>query len=354
MNGSLKNPSTPVVGRFAPSPTGRMHLGNAFAALGAWLAARAEGWRTGAGSRMLLRIEDIDTPRAVADADRWIMEDLSWLGLDWEGEPVYQSQRADIYEAILRELGAQRLDVAEGTVGTSEPLVYPCYCTRAQLRAASAPQESDGFVLYPGTCRHGGARVSANRAPAMRLAMPENSGDSRADVRFEDHVFGQQTWNLATQVGDIVLRRSDGLFAYQFAVTVDDYLQGVNQIVRGRDLLRSTAAQIWVRAWVAKVIHAPRAAQDTQALNPEYAHLPLLLSERHRRLAKRDHSLEVATLREQGVAPQKIVGYLAYLLGIVARPEPCTPAELIPEFSWEKIRAAGLADRQTDTSILTK
>jgi glutamyl-tRNA synthetase len=349
-----------------------MHLGNAFAALGAWLAARAEGKRTGAGSRMLLRIEDIDTPRAVAGADRWIMEDLSWLGLDWEGEPVYQSQHTDIYEAILRELSAQRLGAAEGTSAAPEPLVYPCYCTRAQLRAASAPQESDGFVLYPGTCRHGGVRASADRALAMRLAMPENPHDPRADVRFMDRIFGQQSWNLATQVGDIVLQRSDGLFAYQFAVVVDDYLQGVNQIVRGRDLLRSTAAQIWVRTWVTKVIHvsqvlpfaqveqvaqaahAPHVSQAAQALDLEYAHLPLLLSERQRRLAKRDHSLEVATLREQGVAPQKIVGYLAYLLGIIARPEPCTPADLVPEFSWEKIRAAGLADRQTDTSILAR
>ena len=433
-----------VVGRFAPSPTGRMHLGNAFAALGAWLGARAAGERSGTGSRVLLRIEDIDTPRAVKDTDRWIMDDLAWLGFDWDGEPTYQSQRTDIYEEVLRLLGQQRLERREGvpvsvtataaaaTGGArlsqngdgdqqrdpgghssrsdrsghsvrgagsgaeseqviSESLTYPCYCTRAQLRAASAPQESDGFVVYPGTCRHLAAlasdsAVAGTRAPAIRLAMPADSADPRSQVHFTDRVFGEQSWNLTTQIGDIVLRRSDGLFAYQLAVVVDDYLQGVNQIVRGRDLLRSTAAQMWVREWVARVLSSaiPDAIPDTipnsipaptpapartappsrtpaltpasaalrTPTHPEYAHLPLLLSEQHRRLAKRDRSLELATLRERGVRPERVIGYLAWLMGLTTWPEPCTPADLLAEFSWEKIRAAGLTDRQTDPSIL--
>jgi glutamyl-tRNA synthetase len=394
-----------------------MHLGNAFAALGAWLGARAAGNDNDAhsSSLFLLRIEDIDTPRAVPDADRWIMDDLAWLGLDWDGEVVYQSQRTEIYERVLRGLSEQRLSA-------EEYLTYPCYCTRAQLRAASAPQESDGFVVYPGTCRkyaefspnseqhdvpspsvpgmksqnsYFGAdfqnghfprfsvleAVREGRNPAVRMAMPRPQ-DSRAKCEFCDLLFGNQRWNLSRDVGDIVLRRSDGLFAYQLAVVVDDYLQGVNQIVRGRDLLRSTAAQMWLRQWVAQVVSggvsertafgaAARHAGLTDApapaapiapvpslpttLVPEYAHLPLLLSDTtHARLAKRDHSLELSTLRESGVAPERIIGYLGYLMGITATPEPRTPAELLPAFSWETIRAAGLANRQTDPSILAQ
>lgn len=405
----------PVVGRFAPSPTGRMHLGNAFAALGAWLGARAGAVHAqgsadlaqdepprSATSRFLLRIEDIDTPRAVPDADRWIMDDLSWLGIDWDGDPVYQSQRTEIYEQVLRRLGEQRLD-------ENEWLTYPCYCTRAQLRAASAPQESDGFLVYPGTCRHfaaatiesdhhgdllaaGGEQKPQNspsdeltenshsprvddrfparegRNPAVRMAMPPQN-DPRAKVEFCDELFGNQPWNLPLDLGDIVLRRSDGLFAYQLAVVVDDYLQGVTQVVRGRDLLRSTAAQLWVRKWVGKVCGTVAdggasvnvAVSSSAAVPPaaphrlEFAHLPLLLSDTtHTRLAKRDHSLELSTLRERGVTPERIVGYLGYLLGILKKPDPCTPAELLPEFSWGKIRAAGLADRKTDPSILAQ
>lgn len=361
-----------------------MHLGNAFAALGAWLGAHAGGAVDGDGvraessaatgeharARVLLRIEDIDGPRTVKDADRWIMDDFAWLGLEWDGEPVYQSQRTDLYEQVLRGLGEQAL-------GKNEWLTYPCYCTRAQLRAASAPQDSDGFVVYPGTCRPYAEKSSQKsllqepgksrflpregRNPAVRLAMPQVS-QNRIFVEFCDQIYGKSSWNLPRSIGDIVLRRSDGLFAYQLAVVVDDYLQGVNQVVRGRDLLRSTAAQIWLRGWVAVVLEemgiepqpaSPSASAPTP-LTPEYAHLPLLLSAQKKRLAKRDHSLELSTLRERGVSPERIIGYLAWLMGIIPKPEACTPRELLTEFSWEKIRVAGLTDRQTEPSILAQ
>jgi glutamyl-tRNA synthetase len=349
-----------------------MHLGNAFAGLGAWLGARSGG----PNSRFLLRIEDIDRPRTVPDADRWIVEDLAWLGLDWDGEPVYQSERLGVYEQVLEALGREQLEGCDGQ--PSEWLTYPCYCTRAQLRAASAPQGSDGFVIYPGTCRRRAAVLRSSqksasvksessrfipregRNPAVRLAMPRED-DPRARVDFCELLSSESSWNLAEDVGDIVLRRSDGLFAYQLAVVVDDYVEGVNQVVRGRDLLRSTAAQVWLRQWVARVMDgelsevASQAENSPSPLTPEYAHLPLLLSDTtHERLAKRDHSLELATLRAQGVAPERVVGYLAYLMGLLSAPDPCTPRELLAAFSWEKIRASGLADRQTNPSILTQ
>ena len=227
--------AAPVTGRLAPSPTGRMHLGNAYAALAAWLGARAKG------GRVLLRIEDIDAPRVVKDADRWIMDDLAWLGLDWDGEPVYQSQRLDAYEEALRRLREQGL-------------VYPCFCSRADIRAASAPNEGDGFLIYPGTCRRLPAaeresRVARGDRHSWRLAVPDayaapdpascaapdpdtsvmsehaDSDISRVDraacdapteglprvVCFDDRVFGPQRFDLPRQLGDVVVRRSDGL-----------------------------------------------------------------------------------------------------------------------------------------------
>lgn len=364
----------PVVGRFAPSPTGRMHLGNVYVALAAWLAVRK------AGGRFLLRIEDIDGPRSVKDADRWIMDDLAWLGLDWDGEVVYQSQRLDLYEQALKTLQSE---VFEG-----ERTAYPCFCLRADLRAASAPNESDGFLVYPGTCRKYAAADSTAELSApsasfdtvpdlsvrhsWRLAMPRPSSAAN-DVRFHDEIFGDQDWHLAQQVGDIVIRRSDGLFAYQLAVTVDDLLQGVNQVVRGRDLLRSTAAQIWLRKRLISggfgggtvrqnaagaVLTADCAGATTYlhtAANPDYAHLPLLRSPENRRLAKRDHSIEIAALRESGVSPQRVIGYLAYLLGLVDDAHAqVEPRELIELFDWNCIVRSqwGTADRIVDPATL--
>lgn len=327
--------TTPVTGRLAPSPTGRMHLGNAYAALAAWLGARATG------GRVLLRIEDIDAPRVVKDADRWIMDDLTWLGLDWDGDPVYQSQRLDAYEAALRRL-------------RERGLVYPCFCSRADIRAASAPNEGDGFLLYPGTCRRlspeeRGLRLSRNDRHSWRLSVPvfsdsdpSLSGDAAGKppvaagprtIRFDDRVFGPQCFDLPRQLGDVVVRRSDGLFAYQLAVTVDDMAMGVTQIVRGRDLLRSTAIQLYIRRCLGS------------ASVPEFAHLPLIDAADGRRMAKRLNSLDLGTMRERGDDPRAIVGYCAWLLRLVDEPRPMSPAELVPLFSWGAV-ASDLEDRR--------
>lgn len=336
----------PVTGRLAPSPTGRMHLGNAYAALAAWLGARA------AGGRVLLRIEDIDAPRVVKDADRWIMDDLAWLGLDWDGDAVYQSQRLDAYEEALRRL-------------RERGLVYSCFCSRADIRAASAPNEGDGFLVYPGTCRRLSAeeresRVARGDRHSWRLAVPEMAdssdcaslhvGDTAHAVpsaglprvmRFDDRVFGLQRFDLPRQLGDVVMRRSDGLFAYQLAVSVDDMAMGVTQIVRGRDLLRSTAIQLYVRRCLG--------SRDT----PEFAHLPLIDAADGRRMAKRLNSLDLGTMRERGDDPRAVVGYCAWLLRLVPEPQPMTPQGLLPLFSWDAM-AADPADRVVDTDMLLR
>lgn len=334
--------AAPVTGRLAPSPTGRMHLGNAYAALAAWLGARA------AGGRVLLRIEDIDAPRVVKDADRWIMDDLTWLGLDWDGDVVYQSQRLDAYEEALRRL-------------RERGLVYPCFCSRADIRAASAPNEGDGFLIYPGTCRRLSAgeresRVIRGDRHSWRLVVPDGApadasgcASSHVDdaaqamhaalavglprvVCFADRVFGPQRFDLPRQLGDVVVRRSDGLFAYQLAVSVDDMAMGVTQIVRGRDLLRSTAIQLYVRRCLGS------------ADMPEFAHLPLIDAADGRRMAKRLNSLDLGAMREHGDDPRAVVGYCAWLLRLVGEPRPMTPQELLPLFSWDAV-AADTADR---------
>ena len=347
--------AAPVTGRLAPSPTGRMHLGNAYAALAAWLGARA------AGGRVLLRIEDIDAPRVVRDADRWIMDDLTWLGLDWDGDAVYQSQRLDAYEEALRRLREQGL-------------VYPCFCSRADIRAASAPNEGDGFLIYPGICRRLPAaeresRVARGDRHSWRLAVPDAYADPDPDtsvmsehadsdisrvgraacdapteglprvVCFDDRVFGPQRFDLPRQLGDVVVRRSDGLFAYQLAVSVDDMAMGVTQIVRGRDLLRSTAIQLYVRRCLG--------ATDT----PEFAHLPLIDAADGRRMAKRLNSLDLGAMRERGDDPRAVVGYCAWLLRLLGEPRPMTPQELLPLFSWDAV-AADTADRVVDGGSL--
>lgn len=341
--------AAPVTGRLAPSPTGRMHLGNAYAALAAWLGARA------AGGRVLLRIEDIDAPRVVKDADRWIMDDLTWLGLDWDGDAVYQSQRLDAYEEALRRL-------------RERGLVYPCFCSRADIRAASAPNEGDGFLIYPGTCRRLSAgaresRVARGDRHSWRLAVPDGvpadtpgCASSHVDdaaqavhaalavglprvVCFADRVFGPQRFDLPRQLGDVVVRRSDGLFAYQLAVSVDDLAMGVTQIVRGRDLLRSTAIQLYVRRCLG--------ATDT----PEFAHLPLIDAADGRRMAKRLNSLDLGAMRERGDDPRAVVGYCAWLLRLLGEPRPMTPQELLPLFSWDAV-AADTADCVVDGGSL--
>lgn len=297
-------------GRFAPSPSGRMHLGNLMCSLLAWLSAKQ------ADGRVVLRIEDLDKarcPRMYADQ---LEADLSWLGLVWDeggsgggpDGPYYQSQRDEIYHAYYQKLEEQGL-------------VYPCFCSRAQLHAASAPHREDGTPVYPGTCRRLTAEQrrekAAQRKPAMRLIVPEET------VEFTDGHLGPYRENLKTDCGDFVLRRSDGVYAYQLAVVVDDAAMGVTQVVRGSDLLSSTPRQIYLQ----RLLGLPQ---------PEYGHVPLLLAADGRRLAKRDRDQELGELQSRYTAPE-LLGRLAHLAGLIPEPAPITAQQLVPLFSWEKL-----------------
>ena len=301
---------TGLVGRFAPSPSGRLHLGNLACSLLAWLSAKSQG-----GS-IVLRIEDLDAarcPRIYADQ---LEEDLRWLGLVWdEGGsdggphgPYYQSECAGIYTESYRKL--------EGM-----GLVYPCFCSRAQLHAASAPHTSDGNVVYPGTCRNLTpaqiAEKSRTKAPAWRIKVPDE------EIAFTDLCMGEHRENLLTGCGDFYLRRADGVFAYQLAVVVDDARMGVTQVVRGSDLLSSTARQIYLYRLLGLT-------------PPSFAHCPLLLDAQGRRLSKRDGDQSLEHLRGRYTAPE-IIGKLAYLYGLQDRPEPRTPESLLPDFDWAKV-----------------
>lgn len=299
-----------VVGRFAPSPSGRMHLGNVFCALLAWLAARSEN-----GS-VVLRHEDLDPERCPRRYAELLEEDLLWIGLDWdEGGsrggphgPYCQSERTRFYEEAyerLRGLG----------------LVYPCFCSRAELHAAEAPHLSDGRVLYSGRCRRltpeQRAELAVRRRPAGRLLVPDE------EIAFSDLACGPYRENLARECGDFLIRRSDGVFAYQLAVVVDDALMGVTQVVRGRDLLDSTPRQLYLY----RLLGYPA---------PAFGHIPLLLDPAGARLSKRDESLDLGRLRQR-FSPQELLGQLAFAGGLIDRPEPAAAEELIPLFSWGKL-----------------
>ncbi|MEE8727345.1 MAG: glutamyl-Q tRNA(Asp) synthetase [Bifidobacterium thermacidophilum] len=360
-----------VIGRLAPSPTGRMHIGNAYAALAAWLGVRSRG------GKLILRIEDIDAPRVVRDADRWIMDDLHWLGLDWDGDPVYQSSRLDRYRQILDALRGMTLDdiltqdILQPTVPADgcpdsngepheeSPLIYPCFCSRADIRAASAPNEGDGFIIYSGTCRRLSAadrntRIDRGDRHSWRIAVPGRANPAGTIV-FDDEVFGPQRIDVGRQIGDVVIRRSDGLFAYQFVVSIDDFDMGVTQIVRGRDLLRSTAIQLWIRRALESVSPAQTspAASPATAPIPQFAHLPLVDDLSGKRLAKRDRALDLGVLREEGVSPERIIGYCAWMLGLLPQPVPCCPSDLLDGFTWNII-AEHRNDHRCDTQDLLR
>ena len=300
-----------VRGRFAPSPSGRMHLGNLFCALLSYLSVKSRG------GEWILRIEDLDTARCRPDYARQVEEDLRWLGLAWDeggsaggpDAPYFQSERTALYEAALARLRGMGL-------------VYPCFCTRAQLHAASAPHREDGLTVYPGTCRgltpeDIARREAAGRKGALRLRVPEET------VTFTDGHLGEVTEYLPTDCGDFLLRRSDGLFAYQLAVVVDDAAMGVTEVVRGADLLSSTPRQLLLYellGWEA----------------PEFYHFPLLLSLDGRRLSKRDRDLGLGALRER-YTPEEIIGKLAYLAGQNPGGGPRTPEALAEDFHWDAV-----------------
>lgn len=289
-----------IKGRFAPSPTGRMHLGNVFSALLSWLSAKSQG------GTWLLRIEDIDPQRSKQEYAELIMDDLHWLGLNWDEGPYYQSERGDIYELYLKQL-------------TDNGLTYPCYCTRADILATQAPHESDGRVVYKGTCRNLAPGVKTGPA-AIRMKVPS---EGKGILSFTDGHYGMQTIDLTTHCGDFIVRRKDGAWAYQLAVVVDDALMGINEVVRGCDLLLSSPQQIYL-------------AQQLGFAPPHFTHLPLLCNKQGQRLSKRDQSLDMAALRTSNT-PEEIIGMLAHAADLQQSNEPITAQELIGEFSWDKI-----------------
>ncbi|EEA90699.1 glutamyl-queuosine tRNA(Asp) synthetase [Collinsella stercoris DSM 13279] len=360
---SLHSNVAQVVGRFAPSPTGRMHLGNILASLLAWLSVRSQG------GKLVLRIEDLDDRARSGPWDALLMDDLRWLGLDWDEGPYYQTDRIDLYADAVR-----RLD--------DMGLVYPCFCTRAELHAASAPHASDGTPVYAGTCRGlTAAEVVARskaRPPALRLKVPPVQGiaSSRGPfesfaseskhskteltdfgnsmpreltfgdcsergtrgaaasrgaaggdagvMHFEDRTYGPQREVLAEECGDFLVRRSDGVYAYQLAVVVDDADMGVNEVVRGCDLLGSTARQMYLQDLLGYA-------------HPSYAHVPLLVAPDGRRLSKRDRDCDMGVLREHFGTPGALLGRLAYVAGLVSSPEPRTADQLADGFSWSAV-----------------
>lgn len=297
-----------VVGRFAPTPSGRMHLGNAFSCLLAWLAVRASS------GRMILRVEDLDPRARSREAIRLVLDDLTWLGLDWDEGPYFQSRRADVYaEAIVR------LDALG--------LTYPCFCTRSELHAATAPHASDGTYVYQGACRNltmaEVARRSLMRPPATRVRVPDES-DPASTVRFVDLVQGPQEDDLARECGDFLVRRSDGVVAYQLAVVVDDGLMGVSQVVRGNDLLGSVARQTYLHHLLGYEV-------------PSFAHVPLLVAPDGRRLSKRDRDLDLGVIREREQGPERVVGALAHAAGLAEKNESISADGLVSRFSWETL-----------------
>ena len=311
-----------VRGRFAPTPSGRMHLGNAFSALLAWLSARA------AGGSMVLRIEDLDPRAQSRERAELLMDDLRWLGLDWDEGPYFQSDRSEIYRKALDEL-------------RERGLTYPCFCSRAELHAATAPHASDGTPVYAGTCRGLSsaevARRAALRPPATRLRVPDEE-DPAGTITFADLAYGAQQEVLARECGDFLVRRSDGVVAYQLAVVVDDALMGVTQVVRGRDLLGSCARQIYLDG----LLGYPA---------PEYGHVPLLVAPDRRRLSKRDKDLDLGVLRERGVCAERVVGTLAAAAGLCERGADVMPGELVGAFSWDAI-ASHREDVVVDSDFL--
>ena len=294
--------SMPVTGRFAPTPSGRLHLGNLLCALLAYLSARH------ADGRFLLRIEDLDAPRCPKRLCDAAIQDLTWLGITWDEPPLFQSERGEIYQRYARLL-------------EQKGLLYPCFCTRAQLHAAAAPNRGDDNPVYAGTCAHLSPEEIAERMktrrPAIRLRVPDET------ISIWDCHYGEYSEYMPRDCGDFIIRRSDGLFGYQLAVVVDDAAGGVTEIVRGADLLRSTPRQLWLQTQLG-------------FSHPHYYHVPLLCAPDGRRLSKREHDLDLGVLRQTLTAGQ-LLGKLAFLAGLLDRPEAASAAELTREFDWTHV-----------------
>ncbi|MGA1203746.1 MAG: tRNA glutamyl-Q(34) synthetase GluQRS [Planctomycetota bacterium] len=308
---SPQPPPRPLVGRLAPSPTGVLHLGNVRSFLLAWLSIRSRG------GTLLLRIEDIDGPRIRPEWIDRTIEDLQWLGLDWDGEPLLQSSRREAHEAAARHL----LEGGEA---------YPCICTRREVEeAASAPHEplagggpllaSDG-LLYPGTCRGlhpdlEAARRASGREPALRFRVRDGA------VPFTDLFLGEQPGLIA---GDFVIRKRDGGAAYQLAVVVDDAAQGVTEVLRADDLLPSTPRQL--------LLH-----QALGLTPPAYAHVPLVVGVDGRRLAKRHGDTSVAHFRREGISAPRLIGWVASTCGLAPSDAEASPSDLLRDFDLARL-----------------
>lgn len=292
-----------TLGRFAPSPTGVLHLGNLRTALASWLAVRA------AGGRWLIRMEDVDGPRCHRDLGEAQLRDLGALGLLSDEPVLWQSQREALYREALATLHEQHS-------------LYPCVCTRRDLQVlASAPHAEDGLRPYPGRCRE---RAWEGFERALRLRLPGG------EVPWQDHLLGPQADAPGLLTGDPLLFRRDGCFAYHLAVVVDDGDQRVTEVVRGADLRTVTATQIRLQ----EALGLPR---------PAYAHLGLVVAADGGRLGKRAGALGVQALAACGISSAEILGWLGWSLGCQARPEPCRAEDLIPAFAWERVPQGDLA-----------
>ena len=300
----MNNASQLVRGRFAPSPTGRMHAGNIFSALVTWLMVKLQH-----GS-IVLRIEDLDTQRSKPEYIDALQRDFEMLGLTWDEGPYYQHDREEAYRAAYEILQKKNL-------------LYPCFCTRADLHAASAPHSGDR-AIYPGTCRNLSEderqRRLQNRSPAMRLMVPDDC------ISFTDEIQGFYSQNLASECGDFLVRRSDRTFAYQLAVVIDDAAQGISLVTRGVDLLSSTPQQMYL--------------QDLLGYDhPHYAHVPLIVAQDGRRLAKRNRDAALDALLARFGSPSAVIGYIAGLCRLAPSCDPISPEELLQSFDLSLWRA---------------
>ncbi|MDA0666325.1 MAG: tRNA glutamyl-Q(34) synthetase GluQRS [Planctomycetota bacterium] len=288
-----------VVGRLAPSPTGVLHLGNARSFLLAWLSVRAQG------GQLLMRIEDLDGPRIRKGAEQECLQDLEWLGLDWDGPLVRQSERASHYDEALDRL-------------LQQGQAYACTCSRKEVElAASAPHAGEEGPVYPGTCRNKNLPRETAEA-AFRFLVPAG------EVTFQDGLCGSCSVEVTKDLGDFVIYKRDGEAAYQLAVVVDDVAMGVTEVLRGDDLLTSAARQLQVGEALGYTM-------------PRYVHVPLVVGEDGRRLAKRHGDTSLRAFREQGVSAETILGWLAWSCGLQNDASPCRAAELIDDFHIAKL-----------------
>ena len=299
------------VGRFAPTPSGRMHLGNVFAALLSWLSPKSRG------GDWVLRMEDLDTLRTKAEYAELLRDDLRWLGLDWDLETEAQSLRSAVYDRYFEELKEKNL-------------LFPCYCTRSQLHNVNAPHLSDGTYVYAGTCRNltEAQRAEKKRLPSWRVMVPDR------EFALTDLVQGDYRENLLTDCGDFVVRRADGVYVYQLAVTVDDGESGVTEVVRGWDLLGSAPRQMYLQELFG-------------FSHPEYAHIPMLMAPEGRRLSKRDQDLDMGTLRNR-LKPEQLIGVLAHAAGLTETAAPISAKELATVFDWSKIQGREIVVTELD------